>query len=141
MYLCKDLQQVAEKRIIFWVKKMQAYPALGCLYQGPWIVDVIIVGSRRMQTLNRTWRNKDQPTDVLSFPSAFGILGSLAICNTVLVRQAKHHTVRQELDVLLVHGILHLLGFDHELGFKEARVMRGWEQKLVGEGLIGRFVE
>jgi probable rRNA maturation factor len=49
-------------------------------------------------------------------------------------RHAKEHrlTLRQELDLLLVHGILHLLGFDHELGEKEDATMRRWERKLLG---------
>lgn len=91
-----------------------------------------------MQVLNKNYRGKNYPTDVLSFPvpepfARMGILGELVICLPVLKAQAveQKHSASLELDILLVHGVLHLLGFDHELGPKQAREMASWEAKLL----------
>lgn len=104
--------------------------------------------------MNKEWRGKDKATDVLSFPlvgeaelRALGRakpvldweLGDLVISWDTAKRQASEHgvTLLQELDLLLVHGLLHLLGFDHEISPKEERRMRRWEKKLLGrDGLI-----
>ena len=73
-----------------------------------------------MRTLNRVWRRKDRPTDVLSFPSGEAgpgaFLGDVAIDLPYAGRQARRlgHPLRREVQVLLAHGILHLLGHDHE---------------------------
>jgi len=96
-----------------------------------------------MKKLNHAWRKKNYATDVLSFPAPevffeLGNLGELVICLPVMKKQAREHKhpLEQELDVLLVHGILHLMGFDHELGPKEAKLMQKWENSLLrGEGL------
>lgn len=73
-----------------------------------------------MKELNRTYRNKDALTDVLSFEcdEAFthSILGSVVVCMSVAKKQAKQHKISldDELRILFLHGLLHLLGFDHE---------------------------
>ena len=78
-----------------------------------------------MRALNRQFRGKDYPTDVLSFPSdpstAVGarerkFLGDIVIASGVCKRQAREsgHSVQTELRVLSLHGLLHLIGFDHE---------------------------
>lgn len=104
--------------------------------------------------MNKEWRGKDKATDVLSFPlvgeaelRALGKmkpvpeweLGDVVISLDTAERQAAEHgvTLPQELDLLLVHGLLHLLGFDHEISPEEERRMRRWEKKLLGKsGLI-----
>lgn len=103
-----------------------------------WSVEVQVLGAARMQKFNSQYRKKDTPTDVLSFPahpvfSAQGVLGDLLICLPVLQRQAREagHSENDELDLLLVHGVLHLLGLDHELGQEEAARMRAFEQKVL----------
>ena len=66
-------------------------------------------------------------------------LGDVVISLDTAQRQAAEHgvTLSQELDLLLVHGILHLLGFDHEISAAEEKKMRRWERKLIGrDGLI-----
>ena len=77
--------------------------------------------------LNAKWMEKEGPTDVLAFPMdelrpgkvneepEEGVLGDLVLCPAVAARQAKDagHSVRDEVDLLTVHGILHLLGYDH----------------------------
>ncbi len=87
-------------------------------------VGVIIVGESDMQELNREHREQDSATDVLSFPidddeSLPGVprmLGDVAICLPVLLAQAIEREVSPaaELTDLLIHGVLHLLGYDHE---------------------------
>jgi probable rRNA maturation factor len=66
-------------------------------------------------------------------------LGDIVISFDTAKRQAKEHAVslREELDLLLVHGLLHLLGFDHEVSAEQEKRMRRWEKKLMGrDGLI-----
>jgi rRNA maturation RNase YbeY len=87
-------------------------------------VGVIIVGESDMQELNREHRDQDSATDVLSFPidddeSLPGVprmLGDVAICLPVLLAQATEREVSPEAELtdLLIHGVLHLLGYDHE---------------------------
>ena len=87
-------------------------------------VGVIIVGESDMQALNREHREQDSATDVLSFPidddeSLPGVprmLGDVAICLPVLLAQATEREVSPEAELtdLLIHGVLHLLGYDHE---------------------------
>src|SRR5688572_16749874 len=80
-------------------------------------VTVAIVPDARVRALNRRFRRKDAPTDVLSFPSdERGYLGDIVIAAGVARRQAQEagHPAGSELRVLALHGLLHLLGYDHE---------------------------
>jgi len=83
-------------------------------------VSVLLAGDRTLRRLNREFRGKDKATDVLSFPAAEEIAdeyaGDLAISLDTARRQAKSHghTLRDEVRVLLLHGLLHLDGMDHE---------------------------
>ncbi len=95
---------------------------------GPWLVKiapasargdlcVAIVSDRRMRALNRQFRGKDAVTDVLSFPAeSRGFLGDIVIADGVAKRQAKEagHKIQTEIRVLALHGLLHLLGYDHD---------------------------
>jgi len=98
-----------------------------------------------IQQLNAEWRGKDVPTDVLSFPMDDDVLlGDLIICMGVAERQAieRNHSTQDEVRILLVHGLLHLLGYDHEDALEEAMEMADAERRLLsrlqwrGEGLI-----
>jgi probable rRNA maturation factor len=77
-------------------------------------VDVLISGNRRLRELNRRFRRKDRPTDVLSFPRPAG--GDIAISADIARENAARygHGITQELKVLVLHGMLHLAGYDHE---------------------------
>ena len=78
---------------------------------------VLIAGDRALQRLNREFRGKDYPTDVLSFPAGDGkYLGDIAISWQRAAAQAseRKHDLHQELQILALHGLLHLLGMDHE---------------------------
>jgi probable rRNA maturation factor len=75
--------------------------------------------------LNKHYRNKDYATDVLSFGGEGDALGELAICPKVISRQARERGLlaRQELGYMVLHGFLHLLGYDHERGGRAAARM------------------
>ena len=80
-------------------------------------VTVAIVSDARVRALNRQYRKKDTPTDVLSFPAQErGFLGDVVIASGVAARQAREagHSLAIEVRVLALHGLLHLLGYDHE---------------------------
>jgi probable rRNA maturation factor len=77
-------------------------------------VAVLITGSREIQQLNRRFRGKNKPTDVLSFPREEG--GDIAICAGIAQTNADRfgHSTLSEMKVLILHGMLHLAGYDHE---------------------------
>ncbi len=99
--------------------------------------------------LNRQYRNKDKPTDVLSFPLADEVcptlLGDVVISIDTARRQARQRkrAFADELRALLIHGILHLLGYDHEVSDSEAVRMRRKERELKAllqqSGDVGRI--
>lgn len=102
-------------------------------------LSIVLVGDERMRELNRAWRGKDRATDVLSFAQLEGdgsdlvaLLGDVVISVDTLRRQAKEGgwTDGEELARLLVHGVFHLLGHDHE-GPEEAATMRDAERAAV----------
>lgn len=137
----RDWQAIAERRLKKVLVACQARPTLK--RRGPrppayWDAGVQIVGEEEMRKLNSRYRGKRKATDVLSFPAPdlfweAGFLGELAICEPVLARQARGHGHAEsaELDLLLVHGVLHLLGLDHERGEKHELEMSDWEKKLL----------
>lgn len=97
-------------------------------------VSVLITSNQRMRRLNKTFRGTDKPTDVLSFPAEPGdgkekIAGDIAISAQIAKNNSKAlgHSVESELRVLLLHGLLHLAGYDHE---KDAGEMAAMEQQL-----------
>lgn len=77
-------------------------------------IAVLITSRRKVQELNRRFRQKDKPTDVLSFPAATG--GDIAICAEIARQNARllGHSLSDEVKVLMLHGMLHLAGYDHE---------------------------
>ena len=85
-------------------------------------ISIALIGEREIKNLNRFYRKKNKITDVLSFGVANDyILGEVLICTDQARRQAKtkKQTYRAELQLLTIHGILHLLGYDHEKSIKE----------------------
>ena len=79
-------------------------------------VDVLITDNRRLRELNRRFRHKSRPTDVLSFPRSNQSGGDIAISAEMAAENAARysHAVGDELKVLILHGMLHLAGYDHE---------------------------
>ena len=114
-------------------------------------VHVLLADDATLRRLNRTFLGKDKATDVLSFPAAlttvfFGdpqapeLAGDLAISLETAARQAARfgHSLRDEVRVLLLHGVLHLAGFDHE---RDAGEMAAREAELRQElGLPARLI-
>ena len=103
-------------------------------------LSLVLVSDPVMRTLNRTWRGKDRATDVLAFAqregrgcAPDGLLGDVVISIDTARRQAdaRGHSLGVEGDRLLVHGLLHLLGYDHERSLGEARRMARKERALL----------
>ena len=116
-------------------------------------LDIYITDTVEGQELNLEARGKDYATNILSYPSdlpaaIIGLmptlpLGELVICHAVVVREAaeQNKTVAQHISHLLIHGILHLLGFDHELGQAEQDEMESFEIAiLAGLGLPNPYL-
>ncbi|RME29080.1 MAG: rRNA maturation RNase YbeY [Deltaproteobacteria bacterium] len=119
-------------------------------------LSVVLCDDATMTPLNAQWRGRSGPTDVLSFPQEEGEalalppgvprqLGDLVISVDTARRQAAElkHGLEEELRVLVVHGLLHLLGHDHETGPDDAARMQAEERRVLaalggGQGLIGR---
>lgn len=111
-------------------------------------ISLVFIGKKRMRDFNRIHRGKDKVTDVLSFGNDDGKkkdpfvnpggsvenLGEIFICTERAKEQAKQkgHSLKRELSILLIHGILHLMGFDHEYD-KDARIMQKTEKRLLSE--------
>jgi probable rRNA maturation factor len=87
-------------------------------------VNIGITSNREMRTLNRTFRKKNEPTDVLSFPSVTpGVAGDIAISLEIAAENAAElgHLLATEVKVLILHGMLHLAGYDHDIDDGEMR--------------------
>ena len=90
-------------------------------------IELIVVNGDEMREINRESRNIDKDTDVLSFPYEdvpMGLLGSIVISSFYLQERAEEftHTQNDEFTLLFIHGILHLLGYDHEIDSGEMRL-------------------
>lgn len=127
---------------------------LAALDRSTWDLSVLIVDDRAMRQLNRAWRGHDRTTDVLSFPAqeeiaaageadgepggAARLLGDIAISAPRAAEQARRFGVTrtEELRRLLVHGILHLMGYDHVTA-AERREMRAIENRLLAGAARG----
>lgn len=109
-------------------------------------VEVLLADDRTLRRLNREFRGKDKATDVLSFPAPpeleGQLAGDLAISLDTAFKQAKEqgHSLRDEVRVLLLHGLLHLYGMDHEVdeGEMAAREAELRAQLRLRDGLIAR---
>jgi len=91
-------------------------------------VTVLLADDIRLKELNRAYRRKNKPTDVLSFPAGEngeGVAGDLAISVETAARQAAEHghLLEDELRILMLHGVLHLAGHDHEVDEGEMRAL------------------
>jgi rRNA maturation RNase YbeY len=120
-----------------WLKKI-AQAVLELAGRGEVELSVALIGNREMQELNARYRHKDYPTDVLSFPAgsdstpAAALLGDVVISVEKAAQQAKdqRHTLDHEMLTLLIHGVVHLLGYDHERSAKDARAMKRVERRI-----------
>lgn len=123
--------EVRARRLRPWLGRLLA--AVAPAAEG---LGVRFCGDREMRRVNRELRQQDKATDVLSFPGEDGYLGDILIAVPVARRQAAEaghggHTVERELKTLLLHGVLHCLGYDHEtdqgeMERLERRLRRTW---------------
>ena len=108
---------------------------------------LILTDDEEVHFLNKTYRNIDRTTDVLSFalndggalPGPLNVLGDIYISIPKMIEQAKEygHSEKRELSFLAVHGLLHLLGYDHTLGEKEEKEMFDLQKEILNEkGII-----
>ncbi len=103
---------------------------------------ITLVDEDEITKLHVQWMNLPGPTDVLSFPmdelkpfsasDGPGIIGDIVICPQFAAKQAVSHSVADEISLLTVHGVLHLLGFDH-VEDEEHKVMFGLQDKTLAE--------
>jgi probable rRNA maturation factor len=109
-------------------------------------VSVLVTSNRELQELNRRFRRKNKPTDVLSFPAIPGLAqkfaGDVAISAEIATQNADElgHTAAEEIRILVLHGMLHLAGYDHELDNGEMEREEARLRKSLGlpVGLIER---
>ena len=111
-------------------------------------LSISIVDEEEMSSLHMQWMDEPGPTDVLSFPmdemkpysatTGPGILGDIVLCPEFAAQQARTagHSLQEELELLTVHGVLHLLGFDHRennerkiMFAKQDELLMGWRSK------------
>ncbi len=93
---------------------------------------VVFVEEEDMLGLNTNYRGKHYVTDVLSFAMDGDVLGEIVLCPNVIIKQAEEHELHEseELAYLFLHGILHLLGFDHEVDVTAAEEMFAIQDKV-----------
>ena len=124
-----DLSTISRSGLSRFLKRAQAVVGLDGT------VEVLLTTDAELKRLNRTFRGKNKPTDVLSFPGmaeiAGGHSGDIAISLETAARQAAEHGhgLRDEVRILLLHGVLHLAGEDHEadngeMAAREAKLRR-----------------
>jgi len=141
------------------IRKLSGLRVPGALALKKAELSILLTDDAEIQRLNRDWRGKDKATDVLSFPQV-EVSGLRALARAVSrngtralppwwlgdvvisVERARAQaaanglSLREELETLLVHGLLHLLGFDHEKGRADALRMRRLEVQLLGRSMI-----
>jgi probable rRNA maturation factor len=108
-------------------------------------LSLALVGNSEIRKLNAKYRGRDYATDVLSFPAADNLPGPVSLLGDVVISvekaraQAKERgrSLKDEMTTLLIHGIVHLLGYDHERSARDERAMRTLERKIY-RSLCGR---
>lgn len=156
MKLAVTVQMASSRRGVPHARSLNRWAQAACAHHSPrgereLALTIRIVGAAESRRLNRTWRNKDKPTNVLSFPGTplapgdngvpsrlstkeFSELGDLAICAPVVAREASEQgkPAQAHWAHMVVHGVLHLLGFDHE-NDRDATVMEAREMKILAQ--------
>lgn len=102
-------------------------------------LSAVLIGNGEMRRLNRQYRKKDYATDVLSFPAADQFAGPVRLLGDVVISvetaarqaQARGRSLDEEMTILLIHGIVHLLGYDHERSARDATIMGRVEKKIL----------
>lgn len=117
-FINSSQKSIPRKHLNEVAKKLSKYLAnMGFKEQMKKEIVMVFVEAQAMRDLNQQFRGKNYPTDVLSFESGDPeALGELVFCPSVLAEQAneQHHAYRWELTYMFIHGVLHLLGYEHE---------------------------
>lgn len=159
MKLAVTVQMASSRRGVPHARSLNRWAQAACAHHLPrgdheLALTIRIVGAAESRRLNRTWRNKDKPTNVLSFPgtplapggngvpprlsarelSGLHELGDLAICAPVVAREAREQgkPAQAHWAHMVVHGVLHLLGFDHQ-NDRDGCVMEAREVKILAQ--------
>jgi probable rRNA maturation factor len=130
---------LSRRSVRAFVKRLEAEVAGGRAFC------CMLAGDRELRRLNREFRKQDSPTDVLSFPAeqpSQGFLGEIAVSFETARQQALQygHSLDEEIEILMLHGLLHLLGMDHETDRgRMLNAERKWRASLgLPPGLIER---
>lgn len=128
--------EISEETLIKWVKgittellKKKVLPADKKEKE----IGIVFLNENDAKKLNWNYRCKDYPTDILSFDSEDpATIGELVLCPQVITRQAKEHgiTVEEEFGYTILHGVLHLLGYDHEKSEENEAIMMGIQDEV-----------
>ena len=135
MLVNQSVKRVPKKFLQKWVKDIAKFAVKDIdsqRYRGKELV-VAFLDEKPARALNKQYRGKNYATDVLSFESEDpSSLGELVICPQVIAEQAKEHglTIQLELGYMVLHGFLHLLGYDHETTEDEAELMFELQDRL-----------
>ncbi len=125
-YACEDAALPARPQVRRWVR---------AALEGDGEITVRFVEAGEAQALNRDYRGKDYATNVLSFPYAAPPLltGDLVVCLPVVLGEAGHQgkSVEAHFAHLIVHGMLHIQGYDHETGDDDAARMEAKEREIL----------
>lgn len=149
-----DLQQVvasdsipARETMELWIKAALSEVALSGeseqsqkLLNNEYELTLRIVNKNEIQTLNKTYRHKDKPTNVLSFPFEapaqvqLPLLGDVVICHDVVLEEAhqQQKTIENHWAHMVIHGVLHLIGYDH-MDDSEAQSMENLEIQILNK--------
>lgn len=112
-------------------------------------ISLLITDDEQIKQLNALYRNIDKPTDVLSFPQFekdeeinSGMLGDIVVSFDTLKKQASEADIseQREMAFLFIHGLLHLLGYDHEAGEEEENIMFELQETILLELVNDKFV-
>jgi probable rRNA maturation factor len=108
---------------------------VAAIYSGEKDISIAFIDSSRISILNKKYRDKEEPTDVLSFPGDL-FLGEILIAPEVVKRQATEANIdfNTQIRRVLVHGVLHLLGYDHK-NKEDKEKMRSKEEEFLKKGL------
>ncbi len=98
-------------------------------------VGIVLINAKAMRELNKKFRNKNKVTDVLSFSGDDTFLGDIVLCVEQIKKQAAEHGLEssEEFSYLVLHGLMHLLGYDHEENEVQAKKMFRIQDKLFAE--------
>ena len=140
VHIAEGLSDVPDRAVLVrWVEfALDAIDTAGAVS-----VSLSVVDEKESRRLNREFRDQDKPTNVLSFPMEFDVpppdepllLGDIVICGPVVAREAREQLKPTEdhWAHMVIHGVLHLAGYDHQDG-DEADVMERLEKKILARG-------